>query len=91
MNIHLAGKTLDQVNNPDRTVLFFEAKDGSPLAGGPELRPAFPRVEDAYLVAFVDGHVESVSDYKTTRLVWDARESQDSPVVLQTPPPATDR
>ena len=94
MNIHLAGKTLDEVDRPERTVLFFEAKRGSPLAGGPKLlQERYPtynnRPEAEYLIAFVDGHVDLISKYKVMRnyLVWDARESQDSPVVLETPRP----
>ena len=91
MNVHLAGKTLDEVNNPDRTVLFFEARRGSPLAGGPELLKGRYQVfsdEYEYLIAYVDGNVEHVGMYKAgLTLVWDPRDSQDSPVVLQTPAP----
>ncbi len=91
MNVHLAGKTLDDVNNPDRTVLFFEARRGSPLAGGPELLEGRHQVasrEYEYLIAYVDGNVEYVGVYKAgLTLVWDPGGSQDSPVVLQTPPP----
>ena len=91
MNIHLAGTTIDEVNNPDRTVLFFEARRGSPLAGGPELlKGRYQQIwqEDAYLIAYVNGSVEYIGKYKAgLSLVWDPRDSQDSPVVLQTPPP----
>ena len=89
MNVHLAGKTVDEINSPDRTVLFFERKTGPnvPLAGGPELLPETPPFEVAYLIAFVDGHVEYVGEYKARHfLVWDPRESQGSPVVLETRP-----
>ena len=88
MNIHLAAKTLDEINNPDRTVLFFEARTAGPLAGGPELLPTTFRRDATCLIAFVDGHVEDVGEYTARKLVvWDPREARDSPVVLETRPP----
>ena len=82
MNLQLAGKTVDGIIQPDKTVLFFKAKRGSPLAGGPALLQAIDQEPDsmyrpfeqvaAYLIAFVDGHVELVPEYRLRYLVWDA-------------------
>ena len=83
MNIHLVGTTVDEITSPHRTVLFFQARPRSPLSGGPELL----RAPEPYAIAFVDGHVEFASEYQARHLlVWDPRESQDSPVAIETRP-----
>jgi len=74
MNAALAGCRIDQVADPDRTVLFFECRTGAPPAGGPELLPPEPRFKGGYLIAFLDGHVECVPREKVGDLVWDPRQ-----------------
>ena len=61
---------LDQIVNPARTVLFFEARSDGPLAGGPELLPEEPRGPRGYIISFVDGHVENVANDQLDDLIW---------------------
>ncbi|MFB3138004.1 MAG: DUF4190 domain-containing protein, partial [Phycisphaerales bacterium] len=70
MNRLLDGLRYADVSDPQRTVLFFEAQFGSPLAGGPELLPAQPRYEQGYVIVFVDGHIENVIPEAIDSLVW---------------------
>ena len=70
MNRLLDGLRYADVSNPGRTVLFYEAQFGSPLAGGPELLPAQPRYQQGYVIVFVDGHVETVIPDAIDSLVW---------------------
>jgi prepilin-type processing-associated H-X9-DG protein len=62
---------LADVLEPSRTVLFFECRLGAPPAGGQELLPERPRYADRYVIAFCDGHVESVRPEDVDNLVWD--------------------
>lgn len=71
MNVELDGKTMTQVKDTSRTVLFYEARFDSPTAGGPELLPEQPRGQKSYVIAFVDGHVESVRPERLDELIWD--------------------
>ncbi|MCH8165765.1 MAG: hypothetical protein IH889_09170 [Planctomycetes bacterium] len=70
MNRLLDGLRYADVSDPERTVLFYEAQFGSPLAGGPELLPAQPRYQQGYVIMFVDGHVENVIPEAIDSLVW---------------------
>jgi hypothetical protein len=54
-----------------KIVLFFEARPGSPPAGGPELLPERPRGRTGYVIGFVDGHVESVRPERLDELRWE--------------------
>lgn len=62
---------LTDLLEPARTVLFFECRPGAPPAGGPELLPEKPRYAGRYVIAFCDGHVESVPPENIDNLVWD--------------------
>ncbi|MCH8165764.1 MAG: DUF4190 domain-containing protein [Planctomycetes bacterium] len=70
MNRLLDGLRYADVSDPERTVLFYEAQFGSPLAGGPELLPAQPRHHHGYVIVFVDGHIENVIPEAIDSLVW---------------------
>ncbi len=70
MNRLLDGLRYADVSDPQRTVLFYEAQFGSPLAGGSELLPAQPRYKQGYVILFVDGHVENVIPETLDSLVW---------------------
>jgi prepilin-type processing-associated H-X9-DG protein len=71
MNAAVGGMPVDAIRMPSRTVLFFECAPGSPPAGGPDLLPPEPRYARGYVVAFVDGHVETVRFDEVGNLVWD--------------------
>jgi len=71
MNAAIAGRGIAEVQNPSRTVLFYECAPGSPPAGGPDLLPPQPRYRAEYVVAFVDGHVEAVPPERVFDLVWE--------------------
>jgi len=62
---------LTDLLEPARTVLFFECRPRAPPAGGPELLPEKPRYASRYVIAFCDGHVESVPPENIDNLVWD--------------------
>ena len=63
---------MDKIVDPGRTVLFFEAKNNSPAAGGRELLPDTARGPQGYLIGFVDGHVENVEWDDLDDLNWSA-------------------
>lgn len=71
MNAGLDGRTMSSVRDKSRTVLLYEARFGSPTAGGPELLPEQPRGPGGYIIAFVDGHIESVGPERLDELIWD--------------------
>jgi len=71
MNAALGGRRMHEVRQPSRTVLFFECAPGAPPAGGPELLPDEPRYPRGYVVAFVDGHVETVRPEEVGNLAWE--------------------
>ncbi len=70
MNRLLDGLRYADVSDPARTVLFYEAQFGSPLAGGSELLPDQPRYQQGYVIMFVDGHIENVIPEALDSLVW---------------------
>ena len=84
MNAALRGMTLDAVSNPRETVLLFECAPGSPTAGGRELLPGEPRGPWGYVIAFVDGHAETVSPRQLDRLIWDPQRG--SPATVEVTP-----
>ncbi len=71
MNRLLDALRYADVSDPARTVLFYEAQFGSPLAGGPDLMPAEPRQARGFVIVFVDGHVENVTPEELDTLVWE--------------------
>jgi len=71
MNAALGRLPIDAVPSATRTVLFFECRPGAPPAGGPDLLPPEPRYTGGYVIAFCDGHVESVRPEAISDLVWD--------------------
>lgn len=70
-NARLAGLGLNQVQAPADTVLIFESDGGWNVSGGPELLPARPRHNGAYMVGFADGHVEMVRAVRLAKLRWE--------------------
>jgi prepilin-type processing-associated H-X9-DG protein len=73
MNSKLDGRKRGEIQQPARTVLFFECRFGSPPGGGPELLPESPRADThaGYQMAFLDGHVERVRPEKLEELIWE--------------------
>jgi prepilin-type processing-associated H-X9-DG protein len=61
-NARLAGRETKKITNPATTVLFFEADGGWNLSGDRELMLKAPRHRHVFVVGFVDGHVEMVSE-----------------------------
>ena len=70
MNEQLEGLTVSEIQRPEITVMIFESKFDSPLAGGPELLPDKPRDSSGYVIAFVDGHVEFIRPQRVNDLLW---------------------
>lgn len=70
MNANLKSVNADKIANPMDAVMLFDASDGSPASGGPELMPSPPRHLGGDVVGFTDGHAKRVraADYPT--LVW---------------------
>jgi len=71
MNANLEGRKTKDIEQPHRTVLIFEARLGSPPAGGPELLPEKPPGRRSYVIGFVDGHVECDPPRRLDELIWD--------------------
>ena len=70
MNKHLDGRKLNDIKQPARTVLIFEARIGGTPAGGRELLPHKPRGQRGYVVGFLDGHTEIVRTKNLDTLIW---------------------
>ncbi len=70
MNDRLNGRKLTDIKNHAQTVLIFEAKFGSPPAGGPDLLPEVPRGKNGYVIGFVDSHIEFVQQERVDDLIW---------------------
>ena len=69
-NSKLDGLELRKVN--PQTVMIFESDGGWNANGGSELLPAKARhLGKYYVVAFVDGHVEAVNQFRLKTLRWD--------------------
>ncbi len=71
MNALLDGLTLSSIQDPSNTIFFFEVAPGSPLAGGPELLAERPNDRRGYIVSFVDGHSEWVTESALADRSWD--------------------
>ena len=69
MNVQLEGKKINEISNPQRTVLIFESTFPNPPAGGPEMLPGKPSAQ-GYLIGFVDGHIECVRPEHLRKLIW---------------------
>lgn len=61
---------MSNIRNSSQVVLFFEAKNNSPAAGGPELFPAEPRGPSGYVIGFLDGHVKNIQPDGLDVLQW---------------------
>jgi prepilin-type processing-associated H-X9-DG protein len=69
-NAKLGGMDQGKVN--PQTVMIFESDAGWNASGGPELLPTKARHRRGYyVVAFADGHVESVNSSRLNSLRWD--------------------
>ena len=70
MNILLDRIDRRDLVDAENTVLFFEARPGSPLAGGPELLPTHPRYSEGYLVIYANGDLGVVPNHDLATVVW---------------------
>jgi len=70
MNAAVAGARVADLNEPERTVLFFEGRAGGPAVGGRELLRPLSGEDDACVIAFADGHVAWVSREELDDLIW---------------------
>jgi hypothetical protein len=70
MNKNLDGRKIQDIKQPDRTVLIFESRFNSPPAGDSELLPENPRVKIGYIIGFVDGHTDLVRPDELEDLIW---------------------
>ena len=70
MNAQLSGRKINDIKQPHRVVLIFEARFGSPPAGGRELLPERPRGRRGYVIGFPDSHTEIVRPEKLDQLIW---------------------
>jgi hypothetical protein len=70
MNVQLEGWKMQDIRQPHRTVLIFEARFGGPSAGGRELLPESPRGRRGYIIGFLDGHVECIRPGRLEDLIW---------------------
>jgi hypothetical protein len=71
MNAGLNGQRRTNISEPARTVLLFEARSGSPPAGGRELLQEKPYGLKGYIIGFVDGHAECVTPERLDELIWE--------------------
>ena len=70
MNAPLSGMRLADIDLPKRTVLFFESDAGGPVVGGPEILRSIEGDDDGFIIAFADGHVESVWPDDIDDFIW---------------------
>jgi len=71
MNGRVGARSLCEIPDQSRTVLFFECEPESPPDSGPESLPKYPRHGCRYTIGFVDGHVERVLPQEFGRLIWE--------------------
>lgn len=62
---------LDENSIDPRTVMIFESDGGWNANGGPELMIGKPRHARMYVVAFVNGTVQQLSEFQLASLRWD--------------------
>lgn len=70
MNKAVAGLRLADILKPERTVLLFETREHEDLVGGKDLLRTLIGSDDAYVIAFVDGHVEWLTQEEVDGLIW---------------------
>jgi hypothetical protein len=70
MNARLSNRRIRDIHAGHRTVLIFEARFGSPPAGGPELLPDKPRGRKGHVILFADYHAECVPPERIDDLIW---------------------
>lgn len=70
MNKNLDGLKTQDIKQPGRTVLIFEARFNSPPAGGRELLSEKPGTIRGHVIGFLDGHVELVRPDRFDELIW---------------------
>jgi hypothetical protein len=63
-------QTIPARGGASQFVLLFEARLGSPPAGGPELLPVEPREQRGYVIIFANYLVEFVPPDQVNELVW---------------------
>lgn len=74
MNAALGGMRPADIDHPDRTILFFEVPEGSPLVGGLAMLRALSDA-DACVVGFVSGRVEYLTLDALDHLIWHPRST----------------
>jgi len=70
MNEAVCGLRRDAISRPNRTVLFFECPPHGPFVGGRELLRPLVGHDDAYVVAFADGHIDWIPAEQVDGLIW---------------------
>lgn len=78
MNDQLDGIAISDIASPYSTVLFFECKPNSPLAGGPELLPNVPMNGRAFVVVYVSGEVRYIQPEEVAMLRWSPAATTDA-------------
>jgi len=73
-NENLSGVDIDDIPSLAGTVLLFESDVGWNAAGGPEAMISTPRHPNGYMIGFVDGHVECVSEEGLEALIWELEQ-----------------
>jgi len=87
MNRSVGGMKLNDIPQPDRTVLFFFAKGGSPPAGGQDeiVWRGEPAESNSIIIkgviCFVDGHTEEFAfrQSELDKFIWDPNEAPSKP------------
>lgn len=70
-NARLSSVETAKISAPAETVMFFECDGGWNVSGGPEQVLKKPRHRMTFSVAFVDGHVEMMTEQRLKRVRWD--------------------
>jgi prepilin-type processing-associated H-X9-DG protein len=70
-NVRLSGVEASKISAPAQTVMFFECDGGWNASGGPERTLKKSRHGKTFSVAFVDGHVEIMTEQRLRQVRWD--------------------
>lgn len=77
INKNLDGRKRQDIKQPHRVVLVFEARFSSPPAGGRELLSEKPGTIRGYVIGFLDGHAELVRPERLDEFIWTPGLQQD--------------
>jgi hypothetical protein len=76
MNAALSRLSLDDLDEPCQTVLFFEGTAAGPARGGRAMLRPLEGDDDAYVIGFADGHIGWLSAEEIEDLIWDPFQSE---------------